>query len=242
MRRLAAVAVALAAVLFPAATAAVNGITVFAASSLTQAFPLIDSGPRYSFGGSDSLALQIRNGAPADVFASASPAQANALYREELVLRPRVFATNRLTVIVPSGNPARIRSVFDLRRRGVKIVIGDPQVPIGSYTRTVLTRLGIAKAVLKNVVSEENDVKGVVAKVALRQADAGFVYATDARAAAPRVSTVVIPARAQPSVQYEIAVVADSDHRAAAAAFVRRVLSPAGRAQLRRSGFGVPDQ
>jgi len=216
--------------------------TVFAAASLTNVFPQLDRSARYSFGGSDSLALQIRNGAPADVFASASPAQANALYRDELVLRPRAFATNRLTVIVPSGNPARIRSVFDLRRPGVKIVVGDPQVPIGSYTRTVLTRLRILKAVSKNVVSQENDVKGVVAKVALRQADAGFVYTTDARAAAPRVSTVTIPTRAQPSVQYEIAVVADSDHRAAAATFIRRVLSAAGRTQLRASGFGVPDQ
>jgi molybdate transport system substrate-binding protein len=242
MKRLALLAGALAALAFPAATAAVSGITVFAAASLTQVFPKIDSGPRYSFGGSDSLALQIRNGAPADVFASASPVQAKALNREELVLRPRVFATNRLTVIVPSGNPARIRNVFDLRRRGLKIVIGDLQVPIGSYTRTVLTRLGIARAVLKNVVSQENDVRGVVAKVVLRQADAGFVYSTDARAVADRVATITIPSRAQPNVEYFIAVVAESDKRAAAQAFVREVLSAAGRADLRRAGFGVPNQ
>jgi molybdate transport system substrate-binding protein len=242
MRRLALVVGAFAALVFPTATAAVTGITIFAASSLSQVFPRIDSGPRYSFAGSDSLALQIRNGAPADVFASASPVQAKALYREELVLRPRVFATNRLTVIVPRGNPARIRSVFDLRRRGVKIVIGDAQVPIGAYTRSVLTRLKIAKAVLKNVVSQENDVKGVVAKVVLGQADAGFVYTTDARAVAERVATVAIPARAQPSVEYDIAVVAESGNRAAAQAFVRSVLAAAGRAELRRAGFGVPTQ
>ena len=213
---------------------------MFAASSLASAFPKIDAEPRYSFGGSDSLALQIRNGAPADVFASASPVQAQALYREELVLRPRVFATNRLTVIVPRGNPARIRTVFDLRRPGVKLVIGTPQVPIGAYTRTVLARLRISRAVLKNVVSQESDVKGVLAKVALRQADAGFVYTTDARTLADRVSSVAIPARAQPTVQYEIAVVAETDHRAAAEAYVRRVLSAAGRAELLRNGFGVP--
>jgi len=242
MRRLALVVATLLALAFPVATAAVTGITVFAASSLTQVLPKIDPGPRYSFGGSDALALQIRNGAPADVFASASPVQAKTLYREELVLRPQVFATNRLTVIVPSGNPARIRSVFDLRRRGLKIVIGDAQVPIGAYTRTVLARLGVAKAVLKNVVSLENDAKGVVTKVVLRQADAGFVYATDARAASKRVATVQIPPRAQPNVEYSIAVVADSGNRGAAQAFVRRVLSATGRTQLRRAGFGVPAQ
>jgi molybdate transport system substrate-binding protein len=242
MRRrfaLAAAVVALSLVLAPA-TAAVSGITVFAAASLANVFPKIDDGPRYSFGGSDALALQIRNGAPVDVFASASPVQAEALYRDELVLRPRVFAANRLTVIVPRANPARIRTVFDLRRSGVKLVIGDPQVPIGAYTRVILARLGISKAVLRNVVSQENDVRGVLAKVALRQADAGFVYATDARTALDRVSTISIPARAQPNVSYEIAVTAESDHRAAAQAFVRRVLSPAGRTELRRNGFGVP--
>jgi molybdate transport system substrate-binding protein len=240
MRRLALAAAVVTALALAPATAAVTRITVFAASSLAQALPKLDPGPRYSFGGSDSLALQIRQGAPADVFVSASPAQTTALYREQLVLRPRVFATNRLTVIVPRGNPARIRSVFDLRRPGIKLVIGDPQVPIGSYTRIALTRLGITKAVVKNVVSQESDVKGVVAKVALRQADAGIVYATDARAAADRVAAVGIPARAQPNVRYEIAVVAGNDHRAAAEAFVRRVLSAAGRAELRRNGFGVP--
>jgi molybdate transport system substrate-binding protein len=242
MTRLALSAATLVALVFPAATAAVTGITVFAASSLTQVFPKIDPGPRYSFGGSDSLALQIRNGAPADVFASASPMQARTLYREELVLRPQVFATNRLTVIVPSGNPARIRNVSDLRRSGVKIVIGDAQVPIGAYTRTVLTRLKIARAVLKNVVSQENDVKGVVAKVVLGQADAGFVYTTDARTAGDRVRTVSIPSRAQPNVEYFIAVVAAGGNRAAARAFVHRVLSAAGRAELRRAGFGTPAQ
>ena len=240
MRRVAVALAAVAALALPATTAAVSGITVFAASSLTAAFPKIDPQPRYSFGGSDSLALQIRNGAPADVFASASPAQTRALYRDELVLRPQVFATNRLTIIVPRGNPARIRSVLDLRRRGVKLVVGNPEVPIGSYTRIVLARLGIAKAVLKNVASQENDVRGVMAKVVLGQADAGFVYSTDARTAGNRVATVAIPARAQPNVRYEIAVVSASEHRAAAQAYVRRVLSGTGRMALRQTGFGVP--
>jgi molybdate transport system substrate-binding protein len=205
-------------------------------------FPRIDATQRYSFGGSDTLALQIRNGAPADVFASASPTQAEALYRDELVLKPRVFATNRLTIVVPRSNPAHIRSVYDLRRPGIKLVIGNARVPIGTYTRVALARLGIAKLVLRNVVSEETDVKGVLAKVALGQADAGFVYVTDARGAADALKTIALPARAQPTVRYELAVVAATDDRAAAQAFVRLVLSPAGRAELHAAGFGLPRQ
>ena len=174
------------------------------------------------------------------MFAAASPAQPRALYRDELVLRPRVFATNRLIVIVPRANPGRIGSVNDLRRRGVKLVIGTRTVPVGMYARLALARLGIARDVLRNVVSEESDVRGVVAKVALGQADAGFVYATDARVAAGKVRAIRLPARAQPTVRYEIAVVATSPRRAAAHAFVRRVLSQAGRRELLRAGFGVP--
>ncbi|MFL6016553.1 MAG: substrate-binding domain-containing protein, partial [Gaiellaceae bacterium] len=148
MRRVALLATALVALALPAATSAVSGITVFAAASLTEVFPKIDAGPRYGFAGSDALALQIRNGAPADVFASASPSQPEALYKDGLVLKPRWFATNRLTVIVPRANPAQIKSVFDLRRRGIKLVIGTAAVPIGIYTRQVLSRLGITGAVL----------------------------------------------------------------------------------------------
>jgi molybdate transport system substrate-binding protein len=240
VRRAVAAGAALLALALPASTAAVSGITVFAAASLAEVFPRIDGGPRYSFGGSDSLALQIRAGAPADVYAAASPHQPRALQREGHVLPPRVFATNRLVVIVPRSNPGRIRSVYDLRRRGVKLVVGTPQVPIGAYTRAALNRLGIARGVLANVVSEESDVKAVVAKVALGQADAGFVYATDARAAARRIRSVSLPPRAQPPIRYAIAVVVESPRRASAAAFVRRVLSPAGRRELLRAGFGVP--
>ena len=240
MRRAVAVAAVLAALALPASTAAVSGITVFAASSLATVFPRVDGGPRYSFGGSDSLALQIRAGAPADVYAAASSEHPRALYRQRLVLRPRVFATNRLVVIVPRGNPARIRSVFDLRRRGIKLVVGTPRVPIGAYTRRALARLGIARAVLANVVSEETDAKGVVTKVALGQADAGFAYVTDARGAAERLRPIALPARAQPTVRYEIAVVAESSRRTAASAFVARVLSARGRRELVRAGFGVP--
>ena len=234
------VLVAFAALALPTATSAGGGITVFAASSLTTVLPRIDSGVRYSFAGSDSLELQIRNGAPADVFASASPAQVEALFRGHLVSRPRWFATNTLVVIVPRANPAHIRSVFDLRKPGVKVVVGNPTVPIGVYTRRVLARLRVRSAVLANVVSETIDVKGVVAAVALGQADAGFVYRTDARAVAGKVQTVPIPARAQPQVRYEIAVVAASSKRTAAASYVQKVLSPLGRKTLVAAGFGVP--
>jgi molybdate transport system substrate-binding protein len=230
-----ACAVALA---LPASTAAVSGITVFAAASLASVFPRIDAGPRYGFAGSDALALQIQNGASADVFASASPAQQQALLRQELVLRPVVFARNRLTVIVPAANPARIHTVLDLRRRGLKLVLAEPKVPIGAYTRQTLAKLGIVQAVLRNVVSLEPDVKGVVAKVALGQADAGVVYATDAAGA--KVKTIPIPRRAQPNVLYEIAVVADTRNRAAAQAFVREVLGARGRSALQAAGFLLP--
>lgn len=224
----------------PAAASPGTGrITVFAAASLTDVFPRIDPSPRYSFAGSEELAFQIRQGAPADVFATASPRQPRELYREGLVWKPVVFATNRLVVVVPRSNPARIRSVSDLARRGVKLVIAAAGVPIGDYTRKVLAKLGLTRA-LRNVVSEETDVRGVVAKVALGEADAGFVYATDVRAAAARLGTVSIPARAQPTVRYEIAVVRSTKRLAAARAFVRRVLGHDGREQLRRFGFGLP--
>jgi molybdate transport system substrate-binding protein len=215
-------------------------VTVFAAASLTGVFPRLDAAPRYSFGGSDQLAMQIRLGAPTDVYAAASPRYAQLLHRDGLLEKPVVFATNRLIVLVPRSNPARIRSVYDLRRSGVKVVIGGRTVPVGSYTRQVLDSLGIADAVLENVVSEETDVKGIVTKVALGEADAGFVYATDARPVATRVRTVALPARAQPPIRYVIGVVKGSRHVAAARAFVRKVLSRRGRLLLRHAGFGLP--
>ena len=236
-----AVAAAGALLLAGSAGAAPAGqITVFAAASLTQVFPRIDQAPRYSFAGSDQLATQIRQGAPADVFASASPKQTQLLFHDGLLRRPVVFATNTLIVIVPRANRARIRSVYDLRRNGVKVVMGDASVPVGAYTRQVLDALGISIAVMKNVVDQEPDVKGVVAKVALGEGDAGFVYRTDAKPVAGRVSVVSLPAWAQPPIRYELGIVRSSTHRAAAATFVRRVTSPRGRRLLVRAGFGLP--
>jgi molybdate transport system substrate-binding protein len=240
MKRLALVCAAVA-LTGPAAALACNPVqpTVVAASSLTDVFPALAACEHYSFGGSDQLAFQIRQGAPADVFAAASPKYPQALYRERLVYKPVVFATNRLVVIVPRSNPARIRSVYDLRRRGIRLVIGAVGVPIGDYTRKVLTRLGLS-GVLRNVVSDEPDVRGIVTKVALAEADAGFVYVTDLRTAAGKLRAVPIPARAQPTVRYEIAVVRSTKRLAAAREFVRLVLGPDGRRELRRYGFGLP--
>jgi molybdate transport system substrate-binding protein len=214
-------------------------LRVLAAASLTEAFPRIDGRNRYGFGGSNQLAFQIRQGAPADVYASASPTYTQALFREGLVERPVRFASNSLVLIVPRENPAGVRSVFDLRRRGIRIVVGSPQVPIGAYTRAVLERLRLTRAVLANVVSQEPDVKGIVTKVALGEADSGFVYRTDARAAGRRVVKIGLPARAQPVVRYEVAVVARGEHKAGARAWIRTLLGPRAQRILREAGFGA---
>jgi molybdate transport system substrate-binding protein len=232
--------VALAALLVPASVSGGTPITVLAAASLTDVFPRIDKAPRYSFAGSDQLALQIRQGAPADVYAAASPKYTQLLYRDGFVLKPVVFATNKLVVLVPRSNPAGIHSVYDLRRPGVKVVIGDKTVPIGTYTRQILDALGITADVTKNVVSEETDVKGIVSKIALDEADAGFVYRTDARPVASRTRTIALPTWAQPPIRYELTVVKASTHRAAARAFVRKVTSKRGRRLLQQAGFGLP--
>jgi molybdate transport system substrate-binding protein len=212
---------------------------VFAAASLDEALRQIAPEARFSFAGSDQLAFQIEQGAPADVFASASPKYADGLRAKGLVRAPRVFATNRVVVIVPRANPAGIRSIGDLARPGVKLVIGDQQVPIGAYSRTVLSRLGLNGA-LANVVSNEQDVKAVVAKVALGEADAGLAYLTDVAAAAGEVTAIEVSDAAQPVVEYVVAVVRDAPHRAAAEAFVRRLLAAPGRTALTRAGFGLP--
>ena len=233
-------AVVFAALVLPASVSGATPITVFAAASLTDVFARIDKSPRYSFAGSDQLALQIRQGAPADVFASASPKYTELAYRDGLVGKPVVFATNKLIVLVPRSNPAHIKSVYDLRRSGVKIVIGDKTVPIGTYTRQILDALGITNDVMTNVVSQETDVKGIVSKVALGEADAGVVYRTDARPVASRTRTLALPGWAQPPIRYEVAVVKSSSRAAAARSFVRRVTSKRGRKLLAAAGFGLP--
>jgi molybdate transport system substrate-binding protein len=213
--------------------------TVFAAASLTEVFPKIDPSATFSFAGSNTLALQIRQGAPADVFASAAPSYTRELYRDGLVEKPRFLAFNRLALIVPAGNPAGMKTVYDVAKHGVKLVVANARVPVGAYTRTVLANLGITSA-LQNVVSQESDVKGVVGKVALGQADAGFAYVTDALTAKGRVRQIPIPVFAQPKVRYEIAVVKGSGNLGAARAFVKRATSARGVRLLKQAGFRFP--
>jgi molybdate transport system substrate-binding protein len=212
---------------------------VYAASSLTEVFQAIDPNAAFNFAGSDDLATQIKENAPADVYAAASPKYPEELFKAGLVEKPQVFATNRLVLIVPTSNPAGIESVADLGRKGVKLVIGAEGVPIGDYTRKVLENMG-ATNVLTNVVSQEDDVKGVVGKVALGEADAGFVYVTDVKPVADKVTAIELPAAAQAEVKYEIAAVKDAPHRDAAHAFVDQVLGSEGQAKLAAAGFGPP--
>jgi len=221
--------------------------TVFAATSLTDVFPQIDSTARFNFAGSGDLAFQIEQGARADVYAPASTKYSDELYSKELVERPRVFATNRLVLIVPKSNPEHITSLGGLMKPGVKLVFAEPGVAAGDYARIVLDRY--CKTIFiptgahcprAKVVSEEPDVKDVVAKIALDEADAGFVYVTDAKAAAGKVRAISVPARLQPPIEYAIAVVKDAKHSNEAKQFVELVLGPKGRAALRSAGFGLP--
>ena len=211
-------------------------LDVYAAASLAEVLPEIDPDANFSFAGSDELAAQIREGAPADVYVAASSRYPQELYEESLVEEPATFATNRLVLVVPRANPAGIESVEDLLRPGTRLVVAAEGVPVGDYTRTVLETLGLSKA-LDNVVSNEDDVKGVTAKVSLGEADAGFVYATDVTPVADRVLAFELPNDAQPPIEYQVAVVADSDE---AEDFVETLLGEKGRAALERAGFVVP--
>jgi molybdate transport system substrate-binding protein len=213
---------------------------VLAAASLTEVLPRIVPEASYSFGSSNALAEQIRRGAPFDVYLSASPSYTQALHRDQLMRKPVAFATNSLVVIVPRSNPSKIRTVFDLAKRPkLRLVVAGPKVPIGLYTREVLKRLGLLR-VLKRTVSLEPDVKGIVGKVALGQADAGFAYLTDVAPVAERVRAVAIPERAQPTVVYELAIAAEPNDLEAAQDFVVSVLGPDGRRALRAARFGLP--
>ena len=210
-----------------------EGLTVFAAASLTEVFQEIAPDATFNFAGSDELATQIREGAAADVYAAASPRYPDELSEEDLVGEPRIFATNRLVLILPPDNPAGIESVDDLAAEGVTLVIGAEGVPIGDYTRTVLENMG-ATGVLENVVSNEEDVKGVVGKVTSGAADAGFVYVTDANAAGDDVQAIELPEEAQAVVEYPISTVVSSENQEAAQEFVDLVFSEDGPSARRR--------
>jgi molybdate transport system substrate-binding protein len=211
---------------------------VLAAASLTQVFPKISASARYTFDGSGALETDIEQGAPADVFAAASPKQPAALYAKGLVEEPVEFATNTLVLIVPKSNPAHIRTVTDITKPGVKLVICNPGVPCGDYARTAFANLGITATAMKNVVSQTADVTQTVADVALGQADAGFVYITDAVAAESKVLVIRLPAKAKPGTKDFIALVKSGKDQAAAREFVATVLSASGQATLEAAGFG----
>ncbi|MEA2156370.1 MAG: molybdate transport system substrate-binding protein [Solirubrobacteraceae bacterium] len=220
-----------------AAPAAASALDVFAASSLRDVFTQIDAGATYNFAASNTLQLQIDRGADADVFASASPNEPQALFKENKCGRPVTFATNKLVLLVPKGNPGNVRSVFALRAGGHNLAVGAKGVPIGDYTRSLLRRLGLSRILDSNTVSQESSVANVVSKVALGSADAGFAYVTDGRIASDKVQAIRLPRYAQPPVRYQMCAVKPG---AAASAFMNRVRSDRGRALLRAAGFGLP--
>ena len=215
----------------------VSPLTVFAAASLTDVLPAIDAKEIYNFGGSNALATQIRNGAPADVFLSANTEIPKQLFDAGLVQKPINFTRNRLVVVVPKANPAGITNIYDLTKPGVKVDVAAPSVPVGTYTLQILKQMGLSTRVLTNVVSEETDVRTVLTKVALGQADAGFVYSTDARTVLEDVTVIKVPAWAQPKVIYATAVVSRSSNKAAAQAYIKKLLSKAGQATFAKYGF-----
>lgn len=205
---------------------------VFAASSLADVAPAVDEGATVVLGGSNDLAAQIRDGADADVFLSASAAALEDL--GGLVGDPVAFASNELVLVVPADNPSGTTELADLGRAGVKLVLGGEGVPVGDYAREALAAAGLEEA-LAQVVSLEEDVKGVLGKVALGEADAGIVYATDARAAGDDVRAFRVPDRYQPAIRYYAALVEPASE--AGEAYLERLLGPEGEGALRAAGF-----
>jgi molybdate transport system substrate-binding protein len=229
-------------------------LTVFAASSLTEAFHEAgrdferrEQGVRvvFSFASSALLRTQIEQGAPADLFASADWDAMRALVRAGFVRGAVEIARNRLVIITRLTNPGRIFRLQDLARTGVRVVMTAPEVPIGRYTREALTRMSapgafgreFATAVMRNVISQEPNVRGLVSRVLLGEVDAAIVYATDARAAGGKVRTIPIPARYNVTASYSAAVVLASPRGRQGERFLAFLRSPAGRAILRRHGF-----
>jgi molybdate transport system substrate-binding protein len=222
-------------------------LRVSAASSLQSAFTkyaadtFLDDDVHQSFAGSDQLAAQIEEGARPDVFASANTQYPETLFRKGLVETPVVFARNRLVLAVPAGSA--IHSLAQVGAPGTSVVIGDPEVPIGSYTREVLGRLPAAerRAILANVRSQEPEVSSIVGKLTEGAADAGFVYATDVRASGGALRAIALPASLQPDVSYGIAVVSGAPDPALARRFVRGLMPGGhGEALLKQSGFLPP--
>jgi molybdate transport system substrate-binding protein len=212
-----------------------NGdLVVFAAASLADVAPAVDSDATVILGGSNDLAAQIWNGADVDVLLSASLPPIEALSRDGMVDEIRAFASNRLVLVVPKENDADIRELGDLTGAGVKLVLGARGVPIGEYARAALDSAGLREA-LAQVVSLEDDVKGVLSKVALGEADAGIVYATDVEAVRDDVQSFPIPDEFQPKIRYYAALVSPGSE--AGRAYLERLLGPEGARALRDAGF-----
>ncbi|MEA2458648.1 MAG: molybdate transport system substrate-binding protein [Thermoleophilaceae bacterium] len=216
-------------------------LKVSAAASLKKALPDYQSSASYSFAGSDELAAQIRAGARPDLFAAANTKLPEALFAAGLVERPVVFAGNRLVLAVPAA-ASKVRALADLARPGVTIAAGAASVPVGSYTREVLSRLPPAegKRILANIRSNEPDVAGVVGKLTQGGVDAGFVYVTDVKAAGGRLRAIELPASLQPKVAYAAAVVKGTKHHDAAVKYAAGLVTGDGRAALARAGFDPP--
>lgn len=225
-------------------------ITVFAAASLTD--PLQEIGAaferehpgvavRFNFAGSPTLATQILSGAPADLFLSADESSMRGIVEPGLARAATPLATSRLAIVAPRANPAAILVPADLARPGVKLVLAAPGVPIGDYSRRMLEQMGLLKGAEANLVSQEIDVKGVLGKVLLGEADAGIVYETDVTPrVAPRVAVVPIPEEANVRATCFLCVLERGPNPAGASAFGSFLRSDVGRAVMRRYNFGLP--
>ncbi|MFL5423454.1 MAG: molybdate ABC transporter substrate-binding protein [Myxococcales bacterium] len=244
-------AVLMAGIALSARAQASQELTVFAASSLRESFAELGKqfeaqhpGTKVLFNltGSQELRTQIENGAPADVFASADQKHMQALVAQKLAHGPKVFARNEPVLVVPKGNPAKISSLEDLPK-AQRIVVGVPEVPIGAYTLRILDaaakRYGhdFRTKVTSHVVSREMNVRQVLTKVGLGEADAAIVYRTDIAAAKGKVEVITIPSDLNVVAEYPIAVLARAKDPALARQFVEMVLSRRGREVLARFGF-----
>jgi molybdate transport system substrate-binding protein len=221
-------------------------LVVSAAASLKDAFTQYGNGfdaanVRASFAGSDELAAQIRQGVKPDVFAAANTRLPDELFKDGLVEKPTVFAGNRLVIAVPAGG-SKVSSLSDLEKPGVKVAMGSASVPVGTYTRKVLSALPGAESakVFANVRSNEPDVAGVVGKLTQGAVDAGFVYITDVDATDGKLKAVELPASLRPQVAYGVAVVKGAKHPDQAREFIAGLLNGAGRQALKAAGFEPP--
>jgi molybdate transport system substrate-binding protein len=218
-------------------------VVVFAAASLNNAFDKIGKQfeqqhtgvtMKFNYAGSSSLATSIKQGAKADLFASANTQNMKAVTDASLATgTPKVFAKNQLEIMVAKGNPMKITSVKSLESPSVKVAVCAPEVPCGAYSKDVFQKAGVTV----KPVSEETSVSGVVTKVSLGEADAGVVYVTDVKAAGDKVSGVPIPPDQNVVADYPMVKLKDASDSAAATAFMNYVDSPAGQKVLASYGF-----